>query len=172
MLHAPTRIGLQIPSFEFGGAPPQQILETLTGIATTAEQSGFDSIWGMDHLNQIPGVGPMGHRMLEGNTALAAIAARTRLANLGLMVGGVTYRNPAFMAKATTTLDVLSGGRAILGIGAAWFEAEHKAFGYRFPPIAERFEILEDALQIARAMFTEEQPTVEGKHHSVKAIYN
>jgi alkanesulfonate monooxygenase SsuD/methylene tetrahydromethanopterin reductase-like flavin-dependent oxidoreductase (luciferase family) len=126
----------------------------------------------MDHLNQIPGVGPMENWMLEGNVALMALAARTEKLHVGLMVGGVTYRNPAFFAKQTTTIDVLSGGRAIFGIGAAWFEAEHEAFGYRFPPMAERFEHLEDALRIARAMFTEDQPTVEGTHSSVKAIYN
>lgn len=169
---APTRIGLQIPSFDFPGVEPAGLLDTLTGIATTAERSGFDSIWVMDHLNQIPGVGPMDHRMLEGNTALAALAARTSTAHLGLMVGGVTYRNPALMAKITTTIDVLSGGRAVLGIGAAWFEAEHQAFGYRFPPIAERFEHLEDALRIARAMFTEERPSVTGTHHRVREVLN
>jgi F420-dependent oxidoreductase-like protein len=166
------RIGLQIPSFNFPGVGPEQLLDTLTGIARTAEGSGFDSIWVMDHLNQIPGVGPRDHWMLEGNTALAALAGRTSSLHLGLMVGGVTYRNPALLAKITTSLDVLSGGRAVLGIGAAWFEAEHRAFGYDFPPIAERFERLEDALRIARAMFTEDQPTVEGKHHSVHEILN
>jgi F420-dependent oxidoreductase-like protein len=169
---SPIRIGLQIPNFNLPGVAPEQLYDTLTDIATTAERSGFQSIWVMDHLNQIPGVGPMEHWMLEGNVALMALAARTQKLHVGLMVGGVTYRNPAFFAKQTTTIDVLSGGRAIFGIGAAWFEAEHEAFGYRFPPIAERFEHLEDALRIARAMFTEDQPTVEGTHSSVKAIYN
>jgi F420-dependent oxidoreductase-like protein len=169
---APTRVGLQIPYFNLPGVEPEGLLDALTEIATTAERSGFDSIWVMDHLNQIPGVGPMDAWMLEGNTALAALAARTSSAQLGLMVGGVTYRNPALLAKVTTTLDVLSGGRAVLGLGAAWFQAEHEAFGYRFPPIAERFEHLEDALRIARAMFTEDRPTVEGTHHRVEAILN
>jgi F420-dependent oxidoreductase-like protein len=171
-MSSPIRIGLQIPNFNFPGVGPEQLYDTLTDIATTAERSGFESIWVMDHLNQIPGVGPMENWMLEGNVALMALAARTQKLHVGLMVGGVTYRNPALFAKMTTTIDVLSGGRAIFGIGAAWFEAEHEAFGYRFPPIAERFELLEDALRIARAMFTEDQPTVEGTHHSVKAIYN
>jgi F420-dependent oxidoreductase-like protein len=166
------RLGLQIPDFNLPGVAPEQLLDTLTAIATTAEASGFDSVWVMDHLNQIPGVGPMDNWMLEGNTALAALAARTTQVSLGLMVGGVTYRNPALMAKITTTLDVLSGGRAVLGIGAAWFEAEHRAFGYEFPPIAERFERLEDALRIARAMFTEDRPTVIGTHHRVESILN
>lgn len=169
---APTRIGLQLPSFDFPGVAPEQLLDTLTAIATTAESSGFDSLWVMDHLNQIPGVGPMDHWMIEGNTALAALGARTSELQLGLMVGGVTYRNPALLAKITTSIDVLSGGRAVLGIGAAWFEAEHRAFGYDFPPLGERFEHLEDALRIARAMFTEEQPTVIGTHHRVESILN
>ncbi len=172
MATAPFRIGLQVPSFNFPGVAPDELLDALTGIAKTAESSGFDSLWVMDHLNQIPGVGPMDHWMLEGNTALAALAARTSTLNLGLMVGGVTYRNPALMAKITTTIDVLSGGRAVLGIGAAWFEAEHRAFGYEFPPLGERFERLEDALRIARAMFVEEQATVIGTHHSVESILN
>jgi F420-dependent oxidoreductase-like protein len=172
MAPAPARVGLQIPNFNYPGVEPEQLLDKLTEIAATAESSGFDSIWVMDHLNQIPGVGPMHNWMLEGNTVLAALAARTTKLNLGLMVGGVTYRNPALMAKVTTSIDVLSGGRAVLGIGAAWFEAEHRAFGYEFPPIAERFERLEDALRIARAMFTEDQATVIGTHHRVESILN
>jgi F420-dependent oxidoreductase-like protein len=172
VLPAPFRIGLQIPNFNLPGVAPGQLLDKLTGIAQTAESSGFDSVWVMDHLNQIPGQGPLDNWMLEGNVALAALAGRTSSVHLGLMVGGVTYRNPALMAKLTTTLDVLSGGRAVLGIGAAWFETEHRAFGYDFPPIAERFERLEDALRIARAMFTEEQATVIGRHHRVEDILN
>src|SRR5215208_5476054 len=165
-------VGLQLPNFNFPGVAPEDLLDSLTGIATTAESAGFDSLWVMDHLNQIPGMGPPDHWMLEGNTALAALAARTSTLHLGLMVGGVTYRNPALMAKITTGIDVLSGGRAFLGIGAAWFEDEHKAYGYDFPPLKERFERLEDALRIARAMFTEERATVEGTHHSVHGAYN
>jgi F420-dependent oxidoreductase-like protein len=169
---APFRVGLQIPDFNFPGVEPGELLERLAAIARTAESSGFDSVWVMDHLNQIPGVGPLDNWMLEGNTALAALAPLTSKVQLGLMVGGVTYRNPALMAKVTTTIDVLSGGRAVLGIGAAWFETEHRAFGYEFPPISERFERLEDALRIARAMFTEEQATVIGKHHRVEEVLN
>src|SRR5581483_4809707 len=171
-MKAPVRLGLQIPNFNFEGVPPERLLDKLTEIATTAERSGFDTIFVMDHLHQIAGVGPSTNWMLEGNTALAALAARTSTASLGLMVGGVTYRNPALMAKITTTIDVLSGGRAILGIGAAWFEGEHLAYGYEFPPIAERFERLEDALRIARAMFTQEEATVEGTHHRVEKVLN
>jgi F420-dependent oxidoreductase-like protein len=172
MAPSPMRVGLQIPNFNFPGVGPEDLLDTLTGVATTAESSGFESVWVMDHLNQIPGVGPIDNWMLEGNVALAALAARTSKAHLGLMVGGVTYRNPALLAKQTTTLDVLSGGRAILGLGAAWFEYEHRAFGYEFPPLRERFERLEDALRIARAMFTEDEATVAGTHHHVESVVN
>jgi F420-dependent oxidoreductase-like protein len=169
---SPTRIGLQIPYFNLPGVGPAGLLDKLTEIATTAEGSGFDSVWVMDHLNQIPGVGSMDKWMLEGNTVLAALAARTSKVSLGLMVGGVTYRNPAFMAKVTTSIDILSGGRAVMGIGAAWFEAEHVAFGYPFPPLKERFERLEEALQIFRAMFTQDQPSFSGEYYSIHEIYN
>jgi F420-dependent oxidoreductase-like protein len=110
--------------------------------------------------------------MFEGNTMLAALAARTSTVTLGLLVGGVTYRNPALHAKIATTLDVISGGRAWFGIGAAWFESEHNAYGFDFPPLKERFERLEECLQIARAMFTEERATVSGQHYRVDGAYN
>jgi F420-dependent oxidoreductase-like protein len=126
----------------------------------------------MDHLHQIPGVGPRTNWMLEGNAVLAALAARTEKVALGLLVSGVMYRNPALLAKITTTIDVISGGRAVLGLGAGWYEEEHLAYGFGFPPLKERFEHLEDALRIARAMFTEEEPTVEGTHHSVRDVLN
>jgi len=108
--------------------------------------------------------------MLEGNTVLAALAARTERVQLGLMVGSVTYRNPALHAKITTTLDVISGGRAIHSLGAGWYEEEHLAYGYEFPPLKERFERLEDALRISRAMFTQESATVEGLHFHVEDV--
>ena len=169
----PFRVGLQIPSFNAVASEPGDLLPRLTTIAKTAEDSGFDTIYVMDHLHQIRGVGPEEDWMLEGNTTLAALAAVTSKAHLGLMVGGITYRNPALMAKITTTIDVLSGGRAILGIGAAWFEGEHLAYGYDFPPLGERFERLEDGLQIFRALFTEEgRATVKGKHHHIDGAYN
>src|SRR5918992_4768660 len=122
---SPMRIGLQIPNFNLPDVAPEQIYDKLTDIATTAEASGFESIWLMDHLFQISAFGPQENWMLEGNVGLMAIAARTEKAHVGLLVGGVTYRNPALLAKQTTTLDVLSRGRAILGLGAGWFEAEH-----------------------------------------------
>jgi F420-dependent oxidoreductase-like protein len=110
--------------------------------------------------------------MLEGNEILGGLAARTRTASLGLLVGGVTYRNPALLAKITTTLDIVSAGRAILGIGAGWFEAEHRAYGFEFPPLAERFERLEEALRIARLMFTQEEASFAGRHYRVDGALN
>jgi alkanesulfonate monooxygenase SsuD/methylene tetrahydromethanopterin reductase-like flavin-dependent oxidoreductase (luciferase family) len=109
-----------------------------------------------------------------GPTTLGALAAVTESANLGLMVGGITYRNPALLAKITTTIDILSGGRAILGIGAAWNDSEHLAYGFEFPPLKQRFEQLEDGLKIFRAMFDAsiERATVEGDHHHIKDAYN
>ena len=111
----------------------------------------------MDHLNQIPGIGQQDEPMLEGWSTLAALARETKTVRLGTLVTGVTYRNPALLAKTATTLDVISGGRAIFGLGAAWFEAEHDAFGFAFPPIKERMDRLDEALAIARAMFTQER---------------
>jgi F420-dependent oxidoreductase-like protein len=169
---APIGLGLQIADFNFPGVGPERLFETLAEIAATAENAGFDSLFVMDHLHQIRGVGPREHWMLEGNTVLAGLAARTSRASLGLLVGGVTYRNPALLAKITTTIDVISGGRAILGIGAAWNQEEHDAYGIDFPPISERFERLEDALQIARLMFTQEESSFEGRHHRVQGALN
>jgi F420-dependent oxidoreductase-like protein len=171
-MRAPITLDLHLPNFNYPGVPPEDLFERLVDIATTAEDSGFSTITVMDHLHQIPGVGPRTNYMLEGNTILGALAARTSRASLGLLVGGVMYRNPALMAKIATTLDIISGGRAILGLGAAWFEEEHNAYGYPFPPLRERFEHLEDALQIARLMFTEAEPSFEGRHHSIRNILN
>lgn len=171
-MRAPIGIGLQLPSFTYPGVGPDQLLDRLVEIARTAERSGFDSLFVMDHLHQIPGVGPPTNWMLEGNTILAALAARTERLNLGLLVGGVTYRNPALHAKITTTLDVVSGGRAIHSLGAAWFEDEHRAYGFAFPPLRERFERLEEALRIARLMFTEEAPSFQGRHYRIESVLN
>jgi F420-dependent oxidoreductase-like protein len=171
-MRAPITLDLHITNFNFPGVPAERLFERVAEMASTAEASGFSSISVMDHLHQIPGVGPPHHWMLEGNMALAALATQTKRVSLGLLVGGVTYRNPALLAKMTTTLDVITGGRAILGLGAAWFEDEHRAYGFRFPPLKERFEHLEDALRIARAMFSEERATVEGTHHQVREAMN
>jgi F420-dependent oxidoreductase-like protein len=171
-MRAPITLDLHLPNFNYPDTGPEQVFERLVEIASTAERSGFSSISLMDHLHQIPGVGPQTNWMFEGNTMLAALGARTSELTLGLLVGGVTYRNPALHAKIATTLDIISGGRAWLGLGAAWFEDEHRAYGFRFPPLRERFEMLEDALQIARAMFTQERATFEGKHFRVDGALN
>jgi len=171
-MRAPITLDLHITSFNYPDTPAERLFDHVAEMAVTAEDSGFSSISMMDHLHQIPPMGPPELWMLEGNMALAGLAARTKRASLGLLVGGVTYRNPALHAKMTTTLDLISGGRAIHGLGAAWFEAEHQAYGVRFPPLKERFEHLEDALRIARAMFTQEQPSVEGTHHHVADVLN
>ena len=171
-MRAPFQLDLHVPNFNWPDVAPEDLFEQLANIATTAEDSGFSSISMMDHYHQIPGVGPQTNYMFEGNTMLAALAARTSKASLGLLVGGVMYRNPAALAKITTGIDVISGGRAVLGLGAAWFEDEHNAYGFDFPPLKERFERLEDALNIARKMFTEDVATYEGKHHSIHGAIN
>jgi F420-dependent oxidoreductase-like protein len=171
-MRAPITLGLHLPNFNYPGVEPEGIFETVSAIARTAEDSGFNTITVMDHFHQIPPQGPPTFHMFDGNTMLAALAARTEKVNLGLLVGGVTYRNPAHLAKITTGLDVISRGRAFLGIGAAWFEDEHNAYGFAFPPLRERFEHLEDTLNIARAMFTNAEATYEGTHHSVRGAIN
>jgi F420-dependent oxidoreductase-like protein len=171
-MRAPITLDLHLPNFNYPGTEPDEVFDKLVEIATTAESSGFSSISLMDHLHQIPIVGPPENWMFEGNTMLAALAAKTSTVTLGLLVGGVTYRNPALHAKIATTLDVISGGRAWFGIGAAWFEEEHRAYGFDFPPLSRRFELLEETLQIARAMFTSPQVSFEGKHFRVDGAYN
>jgi F420-dependent oxidoreductase-like protein len=150
------KIGLQISSFTWPGGP-QAIGSTLGEIVKKADEVGFDSLWVMDHFWQIRGVGRPEEPMLEGWTTLGYMAALTKRARLGLMVGGVHYRNPGLWVKAATTLDVLSGGRAWLGIGAAWNQAESEGLGFPFPPLGERFEMLEETLQIAHGMWEGER---------------
>lgn len=156
------KVGLQICSFTWPGGP-EAIGPTLARIVRQADDVGFDSIWVMDHFFQIRGLGKAEEPMLEGMTALGFMAAHSQRARLGLMVGGVHYRHPGLWVKATTTLDVLSGGRAWLGIGAAWNAEESRALAFPFPPLGERFEMLEETLQIAHAMFEGERGT-EGTH--------
>lgn len=152
------RVGLQLSSYTWPGGPAA-IGPTLARVAGAADEAGFDSIWVMDHFFQIRGVGRPEEPMLEGWTTLGFLAAHTRRARLGLLVGGVHYRQPALWVKAATTLDVLSGGRAWLGIGAAWNEAESRALGFEFPPLGERFELLEDTLALAHGMWQGERGT-------------
>ncbi|HVA87151.1 MAG TPA: LLM class flavin-dependent oxidoreductase, partial [Candidatus Saccharimonadales bacterium] len=149
------KLGLQIPSFTWPGGDAA-IAPTLARIVRTADDIGLDSIWVMDHFFQIRGVGRVEEPMLEGMTALGWIAAHSTRARLGLMVGGIHYRQPALWVKATTTLDVLSEGRAWLGIGAAWNQEESQALGFPFPPLSERFEMLEETLQVALQMWAGE----------------
>ena len=165
-------LGLQLPSFTFPDVPDDALFERIAEIAHAAERSGFDSFWVMDHYHQIGNVGPPTDPMFEAYTLLGAVAARTSRIQLGAMVTGVTYRNPAFLAKVVTTLDVISSGRAILGIGAAWNEDESLAYGYPWPSATERFERLEDALRICRAMFTQQKSTVQGTVHHVDGAIN
>jgi F420-dependent oxidoreductase-like protein len=150
------KIGLQIPSFTWPGGTPA-IGPSLAGIVRQADDAGFDSIWVMDHFFQIRSVGKTEEPMLEGWTTLGFIAANTVRARLGLMVGGIHYRFPGLWVKAATTLDVLSGGRAWLGIGAAWNEQESRALGFPFPPLGDRFQMLEETLQIAHQMWQGER---------------
>jgi F420-dependent oxidoreductase-like protein len=168
------KLGIQIPSFTWPGGTPQ-IRSTLARVARQADDIGVDSIWVMDHFFQIRGVGPAEDPMLEGWTTLGYLAANTSQARLGLMVGGVHYRLPGLWVKAATTLDVLSGGRAWLGIGAAWNEDESRSLGFPFPPLGERFEMLEETLQIAHQMWEGERGTeasFDGRQFHARRLMN
>ena len=166
------KLGLQIPYFTWPGGAPE-LAPKLAQIVGEAENAGYDSIWVMDHYFQIPMVGAAEMDMLEAYTTLGFIAAHTRRATLGTMVTGVTYRHPGILVKQATTLDVLSGGRAWLGIGAAWFEREHVGLGVPFPPLKERFERLDEALQIAQQMWnSDNNGAYEGKHYQLAETLN
>ncbi|HEY6428666.1 MAG TPA: LLM class F420-dependent oxidoreductase [Acidimicrobiales bacterium] len=165
------RFGLQIPNFSTDDGPGV-LFEEVVARATAAEESGFDSVWVMDHFYQLPPMGGPSQPMLDSYTLLGALAARTTRVRLGTMVTGVTYRNPAHLAKIVTTLDVISAGRAILGIGAAWYDVEHEGLGFDFPPAGERLDRLEEALQICRAMFREDAPTFTGSHYRIHDARN
>jgi F420-dependent oxidoreductase-like protein len=168
------KLGLQIPSFTWPGGD-DAIGPTLARVAHQADDIGFDSIWVMDHFFQIRSVGRPEEPMLEGWTTLGYLAAATTRARLGLMVGGVHYRLPGLWVKAATTLDVLSGGRAWLGIGAAWNQNESESLGFPFPPLGDRFEMLEETLQIAHEMWTGErgsEATFGGRHYRATRLLN
>jgi F420-dependent oxidoreductase-like protein len=165
------KLGLQIPSFTWPGGAPE-IGPTLAEIARTADSAGYDSIWVMDHFFQIRGVGAAEEPMLEAYATLGFLAAHTQHARLGTLVTGVTYRYPGILAKIVTTLDVLSGGRAWLGIGAAWNEEEHIGLGVPFPPLAERFERLEETIQIILQMWSDDDGPFEGKHYKLGRTLN
>ncbi len=165
------RLGLQIPNFTWPNGQAN-LGDTFGLIAQRAERAGFYSMWVMDHFFQIRGVGPSTNEMLEGWSALAFAAGRTNRIKLGTMVTGVTYRYPGILVKMATTLDVLSHGRAYLGIGAAWNEEEHQGLGVPFPPLAERFEQLEETLQIALQMWAGDEKAYEGKHYQLTRPMN
>jgi F420-dependent oxidoreductase-like protein len=152
--------------------PPERLFERVVELAQAAEAAGFDLVTVMDHFYQIRGVGPETAPMLESYSTLAGIAARTKTVRLGTLVSGVTYRNPAIVAKMVTTLDVISGGRAILGMGAAWNEDEHVGYGVDFPPLGERMDRLDEALTIARAMFTQDRPSFTGRYYRIHEALN
>ncbi len=165
------KLGLQIPMFTWAGGPTD-LGPRLAEVAGTAEDAGFSSIWVMDHLFQIPMVGAAELDMLEAYTTLGYLAGHTSKVRLGTMVTGVTYRHPGILAKQVTTLDVLSGGRAWMGIGAAWFDREHHGLGVPYPPLKERFERLEEAIQIALQMWSDDDGPYEGKHYQLKETLN
>lgn len=160
------KFGLQVSVFNSSGGTAA-IGPRFLDLARRADEAGLDSFWVMDHYFQIPEVGPADDPMLEGYSALSAAAAVTRRISVGAMVTGVTYRHPGILVKTATTLDVLSGGRAILGLGAGWYEREHLALGVPFPPVAERFERLQETLQIANQMWSDDDGPFVGKHYQL-----
>ena len=159
----PLDFGLQLSRFGWGA----ETARTLAEVARAAEETGFTSLWLMDHFLQIPQVGREWEDMLESYTTLGYLAGVTERIRLGTLVTGVTYRNLAHLAKLVATLDVLSGGRALCGLGAAWFEREHRLYGWEFPPLAERYALLEDALELLPLMWGPGSPRFAGRAFSV-----
>jgi F420-dependent oxidoreductase-like protein len=164
-------IGLQIPDFTWPNGAAALGAE-LAEVARTADRAGFGYLAVMDHFFQISAVGPVENDMLEAYTALGFLAANTERAKLLTVITGVHYRQPALLAKAVTTLDVLSGGRAILGIGAGWNEEESRGLGFPFPPLAERFERLEETLRYVLQMWSDDDGPFEGKHYQADRLLN
>ena len=161
-----------MPNFTFPGVPNDRLVDRVVKNAKAAENAGFDLVTVMDHFYQIRGIGPETEPMMEAYTTLSALATQTSRVRLGTLVTGVTYRNPALLAKEVTTLDVISKGRAILGIGAAWNEDEHNGYGTEFPPIGQRMDRLDEALTIAKLMFTQDRPSFEGKYYKIDRALN
>ena len=164
--------GLHLPLYTFPGTSSAELFDRVVEQAQAAESNGFSVVTVMDHLYQIGGVGSVEEPMLEGWSVLNALARETRRVRLGTLVSGVTYRNPAMLAKMVTTLDVISKGRAILGLGAAWNEVEHEGYGYEFPRVGERMDRLDEALTIIEAMLSEDRPSFEGKHYRIREARN
>jgi F420-dependent oxidoreductase-like protein len=164
------RLGLQIPNFSYGTGV-EQLFPTVLAQAREAESAGFDSVFVMDHFYQLPALGSPDQPMLEAYTALGALATATERVQLGTLVTGNTYRNPTLLAKVITTLDVVSAGRAILGIGAGWFELEHDQLGYEFGTFTDRFNRLDEALEIILPMIKGERPTFSGKWYRAENAF-
>ena len=161
------KLGYQIPNFSYGTGV-EQLFPTVVAQAREADEAGFDAVFVMDHFYQLPGLGTPDQPMLEAYTALGALATATENVQLGTLVTGNTYRNPTLLAKAITTLDVISQGRAILGIGTGWFEFEHDSLGFEFGTFTDRFNKLGEALQIILPMLKGERPTFSGKYYTTQ----
>ncbi|MGV0850243.1 LLM class F420-dependent oxidoreductase [Mycolicibacterium phlei] len=161
------KLGLQIPNFSYGTGV-EEMFPTVIAQAKEAEAAGFDSVFVMDHFYQLPGLGTPDQPMLEAYTALGGLATATERVQLGTLVTGNSYRNPALLAKVITTLDVVSQGRAVLGIGTGWYELEHDSLGFEFGTFTDRFNKLGEALQIIVPMLHGERPTFEGEHYRVR----
>ncbi|MGK2854206.1 MAG: LLM class F420-dependent oxidoreductase [Microbacteriaceae bacterium] len=164
------KLGLQIPNFSYGTGV-SELFPTVIAQAQEAESAGFDSVFMMDHFYQLPGLGAPEEPMLEAYTALGALATVTERVQLGTLVTGNTYRNPTVLAKAITTLDVISQGRAILGIGTGWFELEHDSLGFEFGTFTDRFKKLDEALQIIVPMLKGERVTVDGTYYRTQEAF-
>src|SRR4029078_3429585 len=160
-----TTFGYQIPGFRHAGAPDVEMFDQTLAPALAAEEGGVTSVWVMDHFWQLPALGGPDEPILEAYTLLGALAARTERVQLGTLVSGVTYRTPALLAKMVTTLDVISRGRAILGIGAAWYDVEHARYGFEVPGARERLDRLEEAVQICRGLLRDERPSFQGRYY-------
>ena len=167
-----TRLGYQIPNFTYPGVGPADLFDAVAYQAKEADTSGFDTVLVMDHFYQLPMLGDPDQYMLECYTLLSGLARETKNVRLSALVTGNTYRNPAVLAKSVTTLDIVSEGRAQLGIGAGWFELEHDAFGIEFGTFTDRFEKLEEALQIIIPMLRGERPSLEGQRYTVRDAMN
>jgi F420-dependent oxidoreductase-like protein len=167
-----TKLGYQIPNFTYPGVGPADLFEAIAAQAAAADRAGFDTVLLMDHFYQLPQIGPPDNYMLECYTTLGALARETSTVRLAALVTGNTYRNPTLLAKSITALDIVSQGRAQLGIGAGWFELEHNSLGFEFGTFTDRFEKLEEALQIILPMLRDERPTFAGKHYNVENAIN
>ena len=167
-----TRLGYQIPNFTYPGVAPADIFDNVVAQAKAAEEAGYDRVFVMDHFYQLPGIGAYDEPMFECYAMLSALAQHTERVRLSALVTGNTYRNPALLAKTITTLDHVSHGRATLGLGAGWFEKEHVDLGFEFGTFSDRFEKLEESLQILVPMLRGERPSLDGKHYHVTEAAN